>query len=54
MAKHEFTLEVWGGTREQAEAFLQALFFDENAKAPTMVGALLDQYIDKEAGVSFR
>ncbi|WP_165618484.1 hypothetical protein [Mycobacteroides chelonae] len=51
MANHQFTLQICGGTRKQAEDFIHALFYDGAAEGPTLVGRLLDEYIDEEAGV---
>lgn len=54
MANHQFTLEVIGGTRAQAEAFIHALFYDGANEGPTLVGRLLDQHIGDESGVAVR
>jgi len=53
MAKHQYILEIDGGTRRQADDFIRALFYDGDNAGPTMVGELLDKYIDKEAASTF-
>ena len=54
VANHQYILEIVGGTRQQADAFIQALFYDGANPAPTMVGELLDKHINMEAGVIVR
>ncbi|MEB3023335.1 hypothetical protein [[Mycobacterium] crassicus] len=53
MAEHQFTVVVKGGTREEACAFMQALFYDDATEAPTMVGHLLDRFVGEESSVGW-
>lgn len=54
MAKHQYILEIDSGTRQQADDFIHALFYDGANAGPTLVGELLDKHIDKEVGVNVR